>query len=347
MPNMYKEKENSWFKGGYNFFDTYPIRFCNIVEKIFSDDMPEIFEFHASVQKIQHVIVNLCPTEPWILPNWVILEHKTAAFLDKLKEIRVRYFPDATIHIGINKNENEHIVETIDYAVSVEWMKVYKLDAKYPQDDPVIVAKVILGVDISFNKDTISQGVVILDAQTVSAVYDNCILGNQVNSRFIALSGTGLKENEIINVQLGTSIEKMFKGRFKEGIKYRVFVNGPLRGNEITDLSQRIDWSINNIVALDAMDRNIMFPMFKSNELALTTNILGELRLCIYCNFCDDICPVDLEPALYYHSYGRGEKHKARLYNLGKCIECGLCSFICPSKLELLKIIKECKALDK
>ena len=340
---MFKEKEKHGFKGGFNLLDTYPVRFCNIVEKIASDGIPETFEFHASVQKVQHVIVNLCPTEPWELPNWVILEHKTTAFLAKLKEIRSRYFPEASLYIGINKNETEPVVEAIDYAKDADWMKVYKLDAKYPQDDPVMLTKVILGIDINFNKETLSQGIVILDAQTVFAVYDNCILGNQVNSRFIALSGAGLKENEIINVQLGTSIEKVLKGRFKDGIKYRVFINGPLRGNEITNFTQKVNWSINSIVALDAMDRKVMFPMFKSDELSFTTNMLGETRRCVYCNYCDDICPVDLEPALYYHSYNRGEKHKARLYNLGRCIECGLCSFICPSKLELLQIIKECK----
>ena len=122
-----------------------------------------------------------------------------------------------------------------------------------------------------------------------------------------------------------------------------MFVNGPLHGREITDLSQKMDWPINNIVVLEDLNQKVMFPMFKSDELVLTTNMLGESRQCVYCNFCDDICPVNLEPALYYHSYKRGEKHKARLYNLEKCIECGLCSFICPSKLELLQVIKECK----
>jgi len=338
-----KEKENIGFKGGFNLLDTYPLRFCNIIEKISSDGIPEVFEFRVPDQKIQHVIVNLCPTEPWALPNWVILEHKTAAFLNKLKEIKTRYFPEARYYIAINKKEDEPVSAVKDYACNAEWMKVFAVDAKYPQDDPVILSKVVLDIEMDFGRDTTTQGVLILDAQTVSAIYENCMVGNTVDSRFIALSGTGLKENEIIKVQLGTSLEKILRNRIKESGKYRVFVNGPLHGREITDLSQKMDWSINNIVVLEELDQKVMFPMFKSDELVLTTNVLGELRRCVYCNFCDDICPVDLEPALYYHSYKRGEKHKARLYNLEKCIECGLCSFICPSKLELLQIIKECK----
>ncbi|HHT9136549.1 MAG TPA: 4Fe-4S dicluster domain-containing protein [Candidatus Wunengus sp. YC60] len=344
---MFKEKENIGFKGGFNLLDAYPLRFCNIVERISSDGIPEVFQFRFPEQKIQHVIVNLCPTEPWALPNWIILEHKTDAFLNKLKEIKARYFPEAKCCIAISKKEDEPVSAVKDYASNAEWMEVFRLDAKYPQDDPVMLLKVVLDLEISFGQDTMTQGVLILDAQTVSAIYENCILGNKVNSHFIAVSGTGLKENEIVNVQLGTSLEKLLQNKVKESGKYRVFVNGPLRGMEITDLSQKADWSINNIVVLEELDQKVMFPMIKPDELVLTTNMLGELRRCVYCNFCDDICPVDLEPALYYHSYRRGEKHKSRLFNLLKCIECGLCSFICPSKLELLQIIKECKALDK
>lgn len=344
---MLKKKEVIGFHGGFNFLDTYPLKFCNIIEEISSDGAPETFEFRIPDQKIQYVVVNLCPTESWELPNWVIMEDRTLAFLDKLREIKIRYFPEVHHVIAINKKETRTIAEAMNYASNAEWMKIFTLDPKYPQNDPVLFTKVILGIDINFGQDTMDLGILILDAQTISAIYESCILGNTVNSRLIALSGTGLKENEIINVQLGTSIDKILHYRTVEAGTYRVFVNGPLRGKEISDLSQKINWSVNNIVVLKEQDSKITFPMLKPGELTFTTNTHGELRQCIYCNFCDSICPVDLEPALYYHSYIRGEKHKARLYNLEKCIECGLCSFICPSKLELLRINKECKALDK
>lgn len=345
--NVFVKKENTRFQGGFYLPDAYPLQFCSIIEDISSDGTPEMFQFKVPDQKVAHIIVNLCPTEPWALPNWVILKHKTPSFLNMLKEIKTNYFPGAVLSLAINEGECRTVEDAKKFASNEDWMRVFPLYAKYPQDDPVLLLKVILGIEVSFGQDTKSLGVLILDAQTVSAIYESCILRNKVDSRLIVLSGTGLKENEIVNVQLGTSIEKILKNKVKETGKYRVFINGPLRGNEITDLSQKINWSVNNIVVLEEKNRKVMFPMIKSDELILTTNLLGELRRCVYCNYCDNICPVDLEPALYYHSYTRGEKHKARLYNLEKCIECGLCSFICPSKLELLHIIKECKALDK
>ncbi len=340
---MLRKKEIPGFKGGFNLLDTYPLRFFNIIEKVSSDTTPGIFEFPPATQKIEHVVVNLCPTEPWALPNWAIFGHRVNVFFNKLKEIRDRFFPAVQYCIALNNKDIETIAAARNFAGSEERVRVFPLDAKYPQDDSVVLSKVVLGVDINFGQEAMSRGIFIMDAQTVSAIYDSCISGNKVDSRFIAVSGTGLKENELVQVQLGTPVEKVLSDRVIEGGKYRVFLNGPLRGKEITDLSYRVNWTINNIVVLREQDYKVMFPLFKSEELMFTTNVHGEVRRCVYCNFCDNICPVDLEPALYYHSYQRGERHKARLYNLERCIECGLCSFVCPSKLELLKIIRECK----
>lgn len=344
---MLTRKEALGFKGGFHLLDVYPLSFCNIIDDISSDSAPETFQFPVPGQEVGHVIVNLCPTEPWALPNWVILKHKTTAFLEMVKEIQARYFPDARFSLAINEKEEIAVEDAKLFAGSEDWIKVFPLPAKYPQDDPVVLIKVLLGMEVNFGQDTKPPGILVLDAQTVSAMHEHGIMRKDVNSRYLALSGTGLRENEIIHAELGTSVEKVLKNKVRDTGTFRVFVNGPLRGKEITDFSQKIDWSINNIVVLEEKNRKVLFPMFKADELTFTTNVLGEPRRCVSCNFCDDICPVDLEPALYYHSYMRGEKHKARLYNIGKCIECGLCSFICPSKLELLKMIKECKALDK
>ncbi|HJW87047.1 MAG TPA: 4Fe-4S dicluster domain-containing protein [Candidatus Brocadiaceae bacterium] len=344
--NLCKKKDIPGFRGGFNLLEAYPIRFCNVIEKISSDVAPSQFVFTAPQQKVEQVIVNLCPTEPWALPNWVTLAHDTSSFLDKLAALRARCFPAAKVAIAISEKEGKHVTEAIKYAGNTDWMTALPLNPKYPQNDPVVLSRVVLHAEVEFGVDTTTQGILILDAPTIAAAYESNVLGNKVNSRFIAISGTGLKENEVIRVELGATIGKLLGGRFKANGAHRVFVNGPLCGREITDLALEIDWSVNNIVVLEALNVKVMFPMIKQEEMSFTTNILGEVRRCVYCNFCDDICPMDLEPALYYHSYTRGEGHKARSYNLGKCIECGLCSFICPSKLELLQTIKACKALD-
>jgi Na+-translocating ferredoxin:NAD+ oxidoreductase RnfC subunit len=183
----------------------------------------------------------------------------------------------------------------------------------------------------------------LLEPQTIADIYEHYIRKKETTTRLIPISGTGLNENRILKVKPGTPVETVLGKYIKTDIKYRVFFDGPLNGNEIEDLTQAIDWSVKNIVVMEEKDYKTPFPYIRTNELRFTTSLRGELRRCVYCNFCDDICPVNLEPALYWHCYSRGEKQKARTYALEKCIECGLCSFICPSKLELLQVIRECR----
>jgi len=73
------------------------------------------------------------------------------------------------------------------------------------------------------------------------------------------------------------------------------------------------------------------------------TNLQGEVRPCIYCSYCEDICPRQLVPHLYSKYVRHDLAEDAIKYGLGACIECGLCTFACPSKIPLLEDITEGK----
>src|SRR4030067_1574064 len=246
--NLCKKKDIPGFHGVFNLLEAYPVRFCNVIEKISSDVAPSQFVFNAPQQKVEQVIVNLCPTEPWALPNWVTLAHDISSFLDKLAALRARCFPAARVAIAISEKEGKHVTEAIKYAGNTDWMTALPLNPKYPQNDPVVLSRVVLHAEEEFGVDTTTQGILILDAPTIAAANERNVLGNKVNSRFIAISGTGLKENEVNRVELGATVGKLLGGRFSASCALRVFGNGPLCGREITDLSHEIDWSVNNIV---------------------------------------------------------------------------------------------------
>jgi Na+-translocating ferredoxin:NAD+ oxidoreductase subunit C len=340
-----KKEYKKVYKNGFNLIETYPVKFPETVVLVKYDGPVDSFNFSFPNRKVEHVIVSLCPTEPWALPNWAILKNKAPDFLKKLETVRAEYFPDSHCHVVVNCQETSLINEFSQYKSQTDWLHVHTLDPIYPNDAPVLIVKKIVGLDIAYGQNTTDIGVIILDPQSVIGIFENYIQENKIDTRLVPVSGTGLKENKILRVKLGTPIQKLLETNIKKDIKFSVFINGPMNGLEVKGLTQKIDWSTKNIVVLEEKDYKTLFPYMRVNELVFTTSLMGELRRCVYCNYCDDICPVDLEPALYWHCYIRGEKQKARLYALEKCIECGLCSFICPSKLELLQVIKECKSL--
>jgi len=335
------------YKEGFDLIKAYPIEFSEEIVSVRYSGQTENFSFSFPEKKVEHIIINLCPTEPWALPNWAILKGNTANLLHKLEKIRSEYFPDSQCRIVVDRREDDLINDLIRYGKKKEWLHTYSMKPVYPYDAPVLIIKNILGLEISFGENIIDRGILLLKPQTITNIYEHYIRKKETTMRLIPISGTGLNGNRILKVKPGTPVETVLKKYIRTDIKYRVFFDGPMNGTEVEDLTQTIDWSVKNIVVMEERDYKTPFPYVRANELRFTTSIMGELRRCVYCNFCDDICPVKLEPALYWHCYIRDEKQKARIYALEKCIECGLCSFICPSKLELLQVIRECKSGSK
>ncbi|GAX60581.1 Na+-translocating NADH-quinone reductase subunit A [Candidatus Scalindua japonica] len=332
------------YKKGFDLIKAYPTEFSEDIVSVRYSGQTEEFRFTFPEKKVEHIIINLCPSEPWALPHWTVIKGNTTNFLQKLEKVRSVYFPDSECRIVVDRGEDDLINDLIRYGKKREWLHTYSMKPIYPYDAPVLMIKNVLGLKTSFGENTIEHGVLLLEPQSLIGIYEHYILKKDNTVRLIPVSGTGLIENRILKVKTGTPVETVLKKYIRTDIKYRVFFDGPLNGIEVEDLTQSIDWFVKSIVVMEERDYKTPLHFMKSKELHFTTSLMGELRRCVYCNFCDNICPVDLEPALYWHSYSRGEKHKARNYALEKCIECGLCSFICPSKLELLHIIKECKS---
>ena len=334
------------YKKGLDLIKTYPTEFSENIVSIRYSGQTENFSFSFPEKKVEHIIINLCQTEPWTLPHWAIIKGNATSFLHRLEKVRSKYFPDSQCRIVVDRSEDDLINDLIRYGKKREWLHTYSMKPVYPYDSPTLILKNVLGLKMPFGEDPIEHGALLLGPQTITNIYECYILKKQNGTRLVPISGTGLRENKILKIKPGTPLETVLEKYVKTDIKYRIFFDGLLNGTEVEDLTQPIDWFVKNIVVIEERDYKTPFPYIRINELHFTTSLMGELRRCVYCNYCDDICPVDLEPALYWHSYSRGEKQKARTYGLDKCIECGLCSFICPSKLELLQVIKECKSVS-
>ena len=68
----------------------------------------------------------------------------------------------------------------------------------------------------------------------------------------------------------------------------------------------------------------------------LTTGLRGELRPCVACGYCQEVCPAGITPHLIHKSlYHQDDLEAAEQLRVDLCVRCGLCSFVCPSKIEL------------
>ncbi len=274
--------------------------------------------------------------------------------IDVLKSI----MPRASVHIAVNKYQKE-IIKKIDESADNREINIYPLDPKYPQSYDEIIIPTILKREFPFGFKALNMGVIVLDIQAVLHVYEAAVLKKPLIERIIALTGPGFTENIHIKARIGTQLDYLIKNRVRPDTPLRYILNSPLWGDTVSDLSLPVDRTISCISSLiedregeafsfarpgiskDSYSKTFVANYFPFKK-TIDTNTHGEERACIFCNYCQDVCPSGLIPHLLYHYIERDIIDDILLrYRIFNCIDCNLCSYVCPSKINPAMYIKQ------
>jgi Na+-transporting NADH:ubiquinone oxidoreductase subunit A len=76
-------------------------------------------------------------------------------------------------------------------------------------------------------------------------------------------------------------------------------------------------------------------PLFREK---MTTALRGESRPCVFCGYCEDVCPAGIIPHLIYRYLDHDRPEDAERVGFDKCIACGLCAYVCLSKIDHLDL---------
>jgi Na+-transporting NADH:ubiquinone oxidoreductase subunit A len=78
-------------------------------------------------------------------------------------------------------------------------------------------------------------------------------------------------------------------------------------------------------------------------QLPMDCGMHGELRACINCGYCSEVCAVDILPQFTLKSVLAGEVEEALAHGLLDCVSCGLCTYVCPSKINLCRSLQQAR----
>jgi Na+-transporting NADH:ubiquinone oxidoreductase subunit A len=298
------------------------------------------------------LIIPICRFEPFYPSPEVVLKGRLEEFgsgLARLHEALLK----PQIHLVVPEGA-AGVAAQLDELASgnSDWLNLFEVPENYPFENPALVAQLL-----ELDPDTVWS----MDAQAVLGAEQ--ALGKNIpyTTRIISIGGPAATEPCHTRVMTGYPLSLLVTAP-DEGVYLRLIDGGTLTGKAIGGGQRGFDAEC---VALNVLQENterevlafvqagfakqsysktfasIFKPLFKEN---MNTALRGESRPCVFCGYCEDVCPAGIIPHLVYRYLDNDRSEDAYRVGLDQCVECGLCSYVCLSKINHLDFFQAEKA---
>lgn len=302
----------------------------------------------------QAVIVSTASLEPFVVRGDAQLQARLLNFTRGLEHLQslLEYQPIYFVIPGV-RSEFADLVR--NHIRGYAWVKLIEIPPVYPYDDFAILARAL---ELPRSKEPVWA----VRTEGMLAVDRALTLGQPCLTRVISIGGTGVVSPAHIEVVTGYPLKAIIDKYVFEPNR-RIIDGGILTGKVFDAEALGISTECRGITVLPELtereflgfvrpgfDRSSYSTCFLSAlthriRERLTTAMRGEVRPCVSCNFCEDVCPAGISPHLIHKYLYRDLIEEAAHARVDLCVECGLCSYVCPSKIDLRAQFTEARAL--
>lgn len=302
----------------------------------------------------QAVIVSTLSFEPFLTRGDVQLHKRLINFTRGLEHLQsfLEYQPIYLVMPNISSEFANLIRNQIRGYASV---KMLEIPLKYPFDHFTILAR-------KLNLKPAGGPVWAARTEGVLAIDRALTLTKPCTVRIVSIGGIGVNLPTHLKVMPGYPIKKITDNYIFEPAA-RVINGGVMTGKILEDDMLGVDTECRGITVLRELEEReflgfirpgwsrhcyaacYLSAMRKQFEESYNSGIRGELRPCISCNYCAEVCPAGIMPYLIHKYLYADLIEEVEQARVDLCVECGLCSYVCPSKIDLRKELIEAKAL--
>ena len=277
---------------------------------------------HATPEKVDYVILNAVQSETYGTAEMRLLLEETDKVMKALR-IVLRLFENARGVIALDDETPHPLLRRIANMVKDDArISLKKVDSKYPQSADQQLIYAITERKLSKRKVATEHKCILLNVETMLAIYHAVIEGRPLTERVLTVSGEMSKGPGNYRVPLGTLYKDVIKqtGGFQEKSTL-------ICGDTMTGLKTN----------------NFKAPVTKIS--AGITGIQTEEKTqfcegnCIRCGRCVEVCPARLIPTKLCDAAEQKDKEAFAVYSGHECSECGCCSYVCPTGRELTQTI--------
>jgi Na+-translocating ferredoxin:NAD+ oxidoreductase RnfC subunit len=186
-----------------------------------------------------------------------------------------------------------------------------------------MLIRAVLGRVLNPEEWPASQGVLVLNIQTVLAIYLAVCFDEKANSRFLTVADVDGRRGAVVKVPLGMRVCDMLDALRQACPSLsrslnpaRVFAGGGLMQAWHADASDRVDAAV-NFVGSGRM------PRFK------------ESPQCSRCGRCGQVCPAQLPVADLVRLAAENRSEEVAALHPERCLSCGSCSLVCLAGMDL------------
>ncbi len=289
------------------------------------------FPTHAKLSsgkgKIDHLIINCAECEPYITVNHRLILEEPDRLLGGL-EILLKVFGLPKGYIAIEDNKPDAIALLDEKVEKSKIADICVMKTKYPQGDERQIIYALTGKELTSGHLPFEVGCLIVNAETVAAIYDAVVKGMPLIERFVTVDGDCVREPKNLCVRLGTPINELIDycgGLVKE--PHKIICGGPMMG-----IAQ---WKT---YAPTVKGTSSVLVFSKQKRKRQT-----EAPSCIHCGRCVGHCPMHLMPNYLVAFAKEGQLDKCRQFDILGCVECGSCSYDCPADVPIVQTIRAAK----
>lgn len=309
-----------------------------------------------SPEHVKNIIINGIYTEPFVYPV-IQLPQEIEKYRTGLS-ILSHTFPQATVHVAVDKKAFEQLKT---FLVSEDKIKLYSFSTKHPQGLSQILIRSLFGDKLSYGTFPMDKGILILSQEVPLIIYQAVVEGIPFTRKRVSLGGSGVKKETIVDAPFGVSLEELFESFVAKETRCQFILGGPLTGSYLENFSVPVGKEIDSVVILpekedreflaflrpglkkDSYSRAFLSAILPVKEKKASVDLHGEKRPCVYCSFCEQVCPVDILPYQIYQCFTHEFTDEVERLKPIECVDCSLCSYVCPSKLPLSETLRRCR----
>ena len=290
-------------------------------------------------------IISTVRLEPFGVRGDVQLHKRLTSFTRGLEHLQamVEYQP---IFLALPDIQSEFARQVRQTIRGYAWVSVIPVPLRYPFDNFALLAR-SLGLDPSGEGPIWAmrtEGVLAIDRALTQSL--PCTV------RIVSVGGPAAGNRRHMKVVAGYPLEAIRQAAGVEA-PARMIDGGVLTGETISDACLGLGSESSGLTVLaehtsrelfgflrPGGDRHSWSRCFLSSlrgpfKERMTTAMRGELRPCVACGSCEDVCPAGIMPHRIHKLLYEDELERIERAGVSLCVACGLCSYLCPSKIEL------------